>query len=955
MNLDALAAAALTGGFLTQDRLYHLQGEGPLAELLVEAWCQREGLNETWLMQISALALRPDLDLDDMLGRQLTLRTTLSDGSALLRSGVVTRASAEESDGGFARYRLDVECWLGLLAHTRRSQVWQEKSLVEIIESVFSRYSAYAAWQWADCVAAHLAMSPFTSAEGVRSYTVQYRETDLAFVQRLLTEDGLVYRFEPDDAAPMGHRLVILADSVNRASCPEDSSSASALGGQGIRFHRAGIIEDQDAVQAFGGLRQLPSAVATALGWDYKAKRVRAASVPTRGRFGGAQAPQLEAYDHFGAYAFGNQAQAERALELVQQAHETRHKTWLGRGTVRSFTPGSHFTLTESVLDPLQALAGTDDKRFLLTRVVHAGINNLPKDSNQAIVTQRHEGGAELLAEWVGEELKTQVAASGYANRFEAIRASVPWRPLQADGNGQRLNPKPTITGPLTATVVGPGEQEIHMDALGRIRIRYDFQTQPGMGPDTSSTSTWVRVLQRHAGAGMGLQFIPRIGQDVLVDFIDGDIDRPLVVAALYDGQGEAGITPTPGGKPAEADASAFSQSSDHRPSAQGNLAGGRSPAWHGASAADAVPQGGQRNAAALSGWKTQEFGALGFNQLAFDDSNSQLRAQLATTQHATQLNLGHLIHQADNHRGSFRGLGFELRTDAYGAVRAANGLLLSSYGAQGQEPAGDNAAAMALGKQLKTLGQVMSDAARLHQTVALSNHIGSTAPGKSLIDEKAAPLAALHTMVSGMVDETAMDKAEADAAAKSTAAGDGKQPHTTNPIVAIAAKAGLAVTAGLDLQMTAGETITTASGQDTHWAVGGTARIHTGQAIGLLAGAIEPGTEAAGKGLTMIAAKGDIEVQAQSNALQLAAKDDVLIESVRSFLDIASPKKISLSVAGGANITLEGGNIVIQCPGTIRVLAGKKSFLGPSNVPYPLPVMPKQPLKFSGRYPFSL
>ncbi|NRF68152.1 type VI secretion system tip protein VgrG [Aquincola sp. S2] len=946
----------MSSGFDTTRRLYHLKGDGALAELLVEAWCQREALNTPWRMELSALALRADLDLDDMLGRRLDLRTTLSDGGELLRSGLVTEARAEESDGGFARYRLVIEPWLALLAHSRRSQVWQEKTLVEIVESVFARYAARASWRWAACVDAHLAASAFAGSGGLRSYCVQYRETDLQFVQRLLAEEGLVYRFEFDDAAPDGQTLVILADSVDPAACPEDRCSESALGGQGIRFHRDAQVEDQDTIQALGALRQLPVAQATAMAWDYKGKRVVAASVPTLGSVGGDNAPRLEAFDAAGAYAFATAPQAERAQVLVQQAHEARHKTWLGRGTVRSFSPGTHFTLTESALDVLAALAGDAGagKRFLLLDTIHAGINNLPKDGNAQIVKALGEGGAGLLADWVPDEVKQQAAASGYGNAFEAIRAGVPWRPLLADDTGRRLNPKPTVDGPLVATVVGPAGHEIHMDALGRIRICHDFQRQPGQGPDTSDSSTWVRVLQRHAGAGMGLQFIPRIGQQVLVDFVDGDIDRPLVIGALYDGRGEAGVPLTPGGKPGASDSAVFAQSSDHRPSAQGNLSGGHGPAWHGASAGDATPDGGQRNAAALSGWKTQEFGAIGFNQLVFDDSNSQLRVQLATTQHATQLNLGHLIHQADNHRGSFRGSGFELRSDAYGAIRGGAGVALSTYGEALPQPAGDLAAAIALARQLEQCGETMSKAAKLHQTVQMAAHIGSQASGKSLVDDQAAPLAALRKILSGMVDPQALERASADAAAKNIAAGDGKLPHTTDPVIAIAAKAGLAVTAGQDLQMSAGEIIATMSGQDTHWAAGGNARLHTGQAIGMLAGAVGPGKEAAGKGLTLIAAKKDIEIQAQSDRLQLAAHQDVLVESERAHVHFAAAKKISLSVAGGANITIEGGNIVVQCPGTITVLAGHKSFVGPSSVSYQLPRMPKAPLAFKSRYPFS-
>jgi type VI secretion system VgrG family protein len=945
MNNDALAAlstvtggamagGALTGGVLTGQRLYHLEGEGPLAGLLAEAWALQEGLNEPWRLELSALSGRPDLDLDDMLGRRLTLRCTLADGDFVRHSGIVTSASAEESDGGFARYRLVVECWLGLLAHSRRSQVWQEKTLVEIVESVFERYAGQAAWRWTDEVAGHLAASPFCSEPGVRSYTAQYREADLDFVQRLLAEEGLVYRFEADEGAPLGHALVILADTARDAACPEDDCSASALGGAGIRFHAEGVLEEQDTLQAFGGERRLPVARASATAWDYAAKRVRAASLPTPAAFGGAQAPRLEAYDHFGAYAFAGDAQAERALELVLQAHEAHHKTWFGRGTVRSFGPGRWFTLSASLLDLQPQLADTG-KQFLLSRVVHAGINNLPKDGNQAIVTARMQGGADLLPDWVGEALKRQAADSGYANRFEALRRMVRWLPLLADETGQRLNPRPTITGQLCATVVGPAGEEIHMDARGRIRIRFDFQEHDGQAGGTSAASTWVRVLQRHAEAGMGLQFIPRIGQQVLVAFVEGDIDRPLVVGALHDGQGEGGVPPTPGGREAGADASVFARSHDHRPAAQGNLVGGgHAPAWHGWSAADATPGGGQRNAGALSGWKTQEFSGTGFNQLVFDDSDAQLRTQWASSQHASQLSLGHLIHQADNHRGSFRGLGFELRTDAYGALRAGHGLLVSSYGTQAAEPAGDAAAAIALSRQLCDLGEVLSDAARRHQTVALACHIGSLAAGQCMLSDQAAGLQALRTSLSGMVTAAAFDRAEADARDRRTTAADGTLPHLADPALVIAARAGLGLTAGTDLQLSSGDTLTTAAGQDSDWAIGGDLRLHTAQAIGLLGGAIAPGNEAVGHGVTLIAARQALQVQAQSDRLEVAAQQDIRVESVNGFLEIASPKKLSLSVAGGANITLEGGNITLQCPGTITVLAGHKSFQGPARVP---------------------
>src|SRR5574341_1556248 len=185
----------------------------------------------------------------------------------------------------------------------------------------------------------------------------------------------------------------------------------------------------------------------------------------------------------------------------------------------------------------------------------------------------------------------------------------------------------------------------------------------------------------------------------------------------------------------------------------------------------------GVADAAAFSGLKTQEFDGTGYNQLVFDDSDAQLRVQLKTTQHETQLNLGHLVHQADNHRGSFRGLGFELRTDAWGAVRAAGGILISSYATQPHEPAGDNAAALALAQQALALAEAFSRAAGTHETAQLAAAVGIR-PGD------APPLKAMHTALQHEVE-----------------AGGAKVPHSGEPLIAIAAKAGLVTTAGQDLQ----------------------------------------------------------------------------------------------------------------------------------------------------------
>jgi type VI secretion system secreted protein VgrG len=607
------------------------------------------------------------------------------------------------------------------------------------------------------------------------------------------------------------------------------------------------------------------------------------------------------------------------------------------------------------------AVSPDKDKRFLLTRVVHVGVNNLPKDPNSTLTHHARPGlrGAAVLPAWVDPALRQRAASRGYANSFEALRASVPWRPLLTDDSGARTAPRPRVAGPLIATVVSAdgsttpqGSQEVHVDALGRVRIRYEFQDAD---VDGAPASTWVRVLQPLAGDGTGAWWTPRIGHEVLVGFFDDNIERPYVMCSLYNGRGEGGLAPTPGGQAGQTvESSVFAQSSDASPSAQGNLSAGHSPAWHGASSAE-LDQGGQRNAAALSGYKTKEFGGQGFNQLVFDDSSAQLRVQLATTQHATQLNLGHLIHQADNHRGSFRGTGFELRTDAYGAVRGGQGLLLSTYGASAADPAGDNAAGIALAKQWNTLATAFSTASKVHQTVQLSGVIGAAQAGQSALDAQASPIAAWLTQTSGMVAGQGFEAAQGDASSKSTASTKGQLPHSTDATLSASARAGLVIVSGQDTVFVSQENAQLASGQDINQAAGGALRIHTGQAIGILGGVIKPGADAAGTGLSMIAGSGDIDVQAQAATLQVAALNDVRVQSQSAAVNWAAAKKITLATAGGASIVIEGGNVTVMCPGTITVKAGTKSFVGAARVDQELPLLPKGVVELKSRYPFSV
>ncbi|WP_020651645.1 type VI secretion system Vgr family protein [Massilia niastensis] len=906
--------------FSSASRLYELKigAEGrETAGLLVEAFVADEAVQEAGARDVIALSTSACLDLEALLGQPAALEVCLADGTRTRFAGEISAAAMLGSDGGLARYRIRITPWLWRLDQTRNSRVWQDKTVVEIVESVFASFLPAGSWRWSDETGSFLADVP------PRSYCCQYRESDLDFVRRILAEEGLCWRFEQGDGGPC---LVLFADSTQACAVPEDRSSAA---NGGIRYHGARSVEQQDTVQALVTQRRLHASLATVLSVDYKAKRIVGASSPSRFH-SGSQLPVLESCDAPGQYAFADRAQAQRHADLQMQGMEARGQLWQGRSTVRTLCAGTRLGIVGA---PLQRLG--EAAAFTVLRVVSVGVNNMPPPARQALaelfgplpdLLQRAAGAGLELPEDFGLAVE-QARQTGYANCFEAVSVELPWRP-QLAGSGGRLSPKPTAFGAQSAIVLGAdgsdhpsGPDELYCDRLGRVRIRFHWQ-------DSGAATCWVRVAQRSAGGGMGSQFLPRIGQEVLVQFMENDIDRPIVVGALYNGQGEGGIAPTPGGqRSAASEESPFDSAHDHAPSAQGNLAGGNSPVWHGASA----DSHGHRNAAAQWGIRSKEFGGSGYNQLVFDDTDGQGRIQLRSTHAATELNLGHLIHAADNYRGSFRGLGAELRTDAYGAVRAGAGLLVSSYGirhnAAAREPAGENAPGIAVLEQGVKMAQTFHSAAVTHQTVGLAAHAGAAKANASVLDDGAPPLKAMLAAAKSMAKQNGSGEA---AASDSEASG---------PVIAIAAKEGLAVNAAQSLQLANGETVTLMSGQDTQFVTGGQMRVQTRQAIGVLGGAVKAGE--GNVGLQMIAAKDPVDIQAQADELKVQAKNEIKVISANAHIDWAAANSISLATAGGANIVIDGGNITVQCPGKIAVHAGKKSFAGAAKLSYPLPVMP--------------
>ena len=270
--------------------------------------------------------------------------------------------------------------------------------------------------------------------------------------------------------------------------------------------------------------------------------------------------------------------------------------------------------------------------------------------------------------------------------------------------------------GVQTAVVVGLTGNPIHTDRDHRIKVQFHWQrganashrlghTGGNDAPATEASGTWVRVGQSVAGANWGAVFTPRLGQEVLVQFVAGDIDRPIVTGALYNGQGS--------------DSAQGNQQSAGAATSTGNA-----PAWfpgtEQAQAASGALQGHQHTAV-LAGYKSQELsasqsGSGGYNQIVFDDSAEAGRIELSSTSAQTRLQLGHLIQQTDNQRLQPRGHGIDLSTQAWGALRAGSGLLLSTHRKPGSQNPGHHIDSQEPTNQLEQSQQLLHTLAESSQ-----------------------------------------------------------------------------------------------------------------------------------------------------------------------------------------------------------------------------------------------
>jgi type VI secretion system secreted protein VgrG len=312
-------------------------------------------------------------------------------------------------------------------------------------------------------------------------YCVQYRERDIDFVSRLMEEFGICYFFRHEEE----RHVLVLADAPSAfVDCPHQKKA---------RFKpdaRTTQIGDGPGVVTALSLEQelhTGKYSHTDFNFETPSNNLRC-SVPTKTTVGGNA--QFEHYDYPGRY--GEPGQGEVLARIRIEEHETPSQTVSGSSTCRAFLPGFRFEL----------------------------VDHPRSDANKsyALVSVQHYGNA-------GESSSDR--QSSYNNRFHCIPSTVPFR-------AARRTQKPIVQGPQTAIVVGPSGDEIYTDKYGRVKVQFHWDR---LGKSDQQSSVWVRVSQHFAGKRYGSMFIPRIGQEVIVDFLEGDPDQPMITGRVYNSE----------------------------------------------------------------------------------------------------------------------------------------------------------------------------------------------------------------------------------------------------------------------------------------------------------------------------------------------------------------------------------------------------------------------------------
>ncbi|MCR4520878.1 MULTISPECIES: type VI secretion system Vgr family protein [Bosea] len=438
-----------------------------------------EALSELFTFNIEATSKTENADLQSIMSEKCSIKFTLKNKSERVLNGTLVDAQWLGQQDDLYIYRFTLRPWLWLLSQRADCRIFKNKTALDIIKEIFKKEGS--------------ASFDDRTSETLQpiDYCVQYRETDLDFVLRLMEQYGIYYYFKHSDG---DHKLVLCDsrsahDQVTAAAEPsfQGDASAYAFVPQGNRFPRSMV----EHLTHWSTIRRLRTGKFELKDYDFEKSE---SDLTARAEEGFPKAKSYEAYDYPAAYT--KRDQGEHFARVMAQAEQAQDDRRYAGGDAASLYPGALMKLCEHP-------TGAENSEYIVVRATHAF----------GIQSYRSSGRRDEALYHGSYELQKS------DKRFRA--------PI--------VTPRPTVYGPHTAKVVGEKNQgeegDIDVDEYGRIWLRFHWDREDG------STSCRTRVAQMWAGKGWGGQVIPRIGQEVIVEYIEGNPDLPLVVGAVVNDQ----------------------------------------------------------------------------------------------------------------------------------------------------------------------------------------------------------------------------------------------------------------------------------------------------------------------------------------------------------------------------------------------------------------------------------
>ncbi|MDY7578176.1 type VI secretion system tip protein TssI/VgrG [Herbaspirillum sp. RTI4] len=551
-----------------------------------------EGLSRDFTYTVEVLSDDPRIPLTDVLGKLVTLSLKRKDGSLRYFNGYVFEFGLERCEGNVVFYRMVLKPWMAFLRQRKNNAVFCHQTLNDQAMEIFRHYPSIRCDYRYAFPSGHAYLK-------LMHMGCQFNETDANYLHRRWEALGLSYRYEHTER---GHQLMLCHNTAQEAN-PIDGGTPD------IRFHSEdNDAEQHEAIHTWRPGRIISPGSRTTTAYNFKTAHLPSHQAwATSPNAQGNNVPQIESHDYVGAYSREHSQNGYGETQARYRMDETdaQAKQHPMAGNNRYVSPGRWFQMRKH--PRLRDLLGFDvreeKQRFLIIDVRHTVTNNYLQENEPA----------------------------DYRNTLNCIRKSIVWRP----GPGYSSNDT-RIHGTQTALVVGYEQGEIATDKYGRLRVQFHWDL---LGKKTSLSSAWVRMATPWAGNMHGLHTLPRPGQEVVVTWLDGNPDHPLILGSVHNG-----CNPPPWNLPSE-------------------------KALMGLRSRELIP--GKSN-----------FGSGRSNHLILDDTLEQIQAQLKSDHQHSQLSLGFITRIEDNYgRKDARGEGYALETEGSGALRAGKGLLLTTDG----------------------------------------------------------------------------------------------------------------------------------------------------------------------------------------------------------------------------------------------------------------------------------